>query len=118
MCMRIKWWLWLSGMRAPWSRLKRRWARSCRPGRRRGSGCLWIRLGTMRAEKFRGRSGARNLFPGQRDFALQHEATADACGNAGLNEAGHAAGDFGFELECFAGEDCAEDFRGADGGEF
>ena len=72
----------------------------------------------MRAGKFRGRSGARNLFPGQRDFALQDEAVADACGNGGLNEAGHSSGDFSFEVEDFAGENGAEDFCGTDGGEF
>jgi hypothetical protein len=54
--------------------------------------------------------------PGKGNFAVENRPVADAREDGGLDEAGHAACDTGFQLERFAGEDCALNFYGANRG--
>src|SRR3954470_24964063 len=108
--MRIRSWRSWSERRARWTKSSRALALNCRRGRCRGNGCLWIRWARMSVGKFHARIGAKNLLAGRCDFALKNNALADGGADAGLNEAGHASGDFGVELNCFTGHNCAENF--------
>lgn len=72
----------------------------------------------MRAGKFHARNGAKSLLAGKCDLALENNAIADAGADAGLNEAGHATGNFRFELNRFTGHDGAENLDRTEGGEF
>ena len=72
----------------------------------------------MSVAKFRARNGARNLLAGKCDVTLKDDASANARANAGLDEAGHTASDFRFELNRFTRDDGAENFYGTEGGEF
>jgi hypothetical protein len=72
----------------------------------------------MRAGKFPGRNGAKNLLARKCDFAVKDGPVADARGDGSLNEPGHASGHFRFDVKCLAGENGVLNFYGANGGEF